>query len=178
MSRLNIVILVVSIIGGISLSAADHDLYRYSVSATGGFSINSSDTHLDNGLNLGLRYTQNVPTSYPWEVGAYQFSFDYSGDTDYNNGAGETSISRFGVNLLWFMDNQSEITPFLLAGTGLEFFSNEADNDDGLFGTIGGGVEYQIKGDLSFLAEGKWIYAGDNDSYFLTNFGIKYSFGQ
>jgi len=129
---------------------------------------------------MGTGFNSNLPTLSAWSIAAYQFAFDYSSDTDYDNGAGETSITRLGGNLLWYFDNPNEMTPFVMLGAGVQIFGNNgySDNDSGLFGSIGGGVEYQIQGDVSLVAEGKWLYAGDGDGYFLTNIGIKYSFGQ
>lgn len=161
-----------------SLNAADHALYTHSVESVGGFVLNSSNSHLDDNWNLGFRYQYNRDTYSPWDVDAIQFAFDYSGYTDYVNGAGDTHVYRFGGNMMWYADNESDFTPYVLFGAGLQLFNNEkGGEEDGAFATIGGGLEYQIRGDLSFVAEGKWDYAGDDGDYILGNFGIKYNFG-
>ncbi len=160
------------------LQAADHALYTHSVETVGGFVLNSSGSHLDDNWNLGFRYQYNRDTYSPWDIDAIQFAIDYSGNTDYVNGAGHTNVARFGGNLLWYADNESDLTPFVLLGAGVQFFNNEqGGEDDGMFATLGGGIEYQMRGDFSLVAEGKWDYAGDNGDYILGNFGIKYSFG-
>lgn len=161
-----------------SLQAADHALYTHSMEAVGGFALNSSDSNLDDNWNVGFRYNYNRDTYSPWDVDAFQFSFDYSGSTDYVNNAGSTHVYRFGGNLMWYADNESDFTPFVMLGGGVQLFNNESGGeDDGVFATVGGGLEYQMRGDFALVAEGKWNYAGSDGDYILGNFGIKYSFG-
>jgi len=162
----------------VSLEAADHSLYNHSVEIVGGYGFDSSATHLDDDWSFGFRYNYNMETYSMWEPGAFQFAFDYMWSDSYNNVALDTSVTRFGTNILWYADNDSDITPFLMVGGGLQFFSEERNgNEDGAFGTLGGGVEYQLRGDFSVMAEGKWMYAGSGHEHLLTNFGMKYSFG-
>jgi hypothetical protein len=169
---------LMALCAAVSLEAAEHALYTHSLEAVGGFALNSSDSKLDDNWNMGFRYNYNRDTYSNWDIGALQFSFDYSGSTDYVNGYGETSVYRFGSNLLWYADNESDITPYALIGVGAQFFDNESGGEeDGVFGTFGGGIEYQMRGDFSLMAEGKWLYAGDSGDYILGNFGVKYSFG-
>jgi len=161
----------------VAVVAADHDIYRYSVEATGSYVFNGGDLPLDNSAGWGLRYNYNRPTYNAWEIGAFQFAFDYSGEADYDGG-GDSSVSRWGVNALWYADNDSEMTPFALLGIGAQFFSGEEHGtQSGFFAAVGGGVEYQLRGDFSLLAEGKYLYGGD-ESALLTSVGVKYSFGQ
>ena len=161
----------------IGIQAADHDLYTHSIEVVGGYAFNSDDMNLKDGWDWGLRYNYNFSTVNPWEVGAVQFAFDYQFDEDYVGG-GSSSVYRWGANALWYADNPSDLTPFALLGLGAQFFSDEAHGtSDGLFAAIGGGVEYQLRGDFSILGEGKYLYGGD-ESAFLTSVGFKYSFGQ
>ena len=165
-----------AIVGG--LQAADHALYNHSIEGVGGFVLNSSDSKLDDNWNMGFRYQYNRDTYSKWDVDAIQFAFDYSGYTDYVNGAGDTNVYRFGGNLMWYADNESDFTPFALIGAGVQLFNNEKGGEnDGVFATIGGGVEYQLRGDVSLVTEGKWNYAGSEGDYILGNFGLKYNFG-
>jgi hypothetical protein len=160
-----------------SLQAADHDLYTHSVEAVGSYSFNDDDMYLKDGLGWGLRYNYNLPTLNFWEVGAIQLAFDYQFDQDYVGG-GSSAVYRWGVNALWYADNASEMTPYALLGVGAQFFTdNLHGTKDGAFAAIGGGVEYQLRGDFALFGEGKYLYSGD-ESALVTSIGIKYSFGQ
>ena len=171
---------VLLIILTLNLFGADHDLYDNSVAITGHYSFNNYDMDIKDSSGWGLRVTSNKTTQNFWEVGGYQLSFDYTTKSNYISiPDAKSNIYRFGGNLLWYFDNESPITPFALAGVGVEFFGDQRESvDNGVFGTLGGGVEYQLRGDLSVLAEGKWFYGGDVEQSFVTSFGVKYSFGQ
>ena len=169
-----------------SLFAADHNLYNHALSVAGGYAVNSSETRLDNEFTWGLRYSYNRSTvEGSVDVDAVQLTFDYSGDTIYQNPSkgvvdGKTDVYRLGVNALWYIENDSDFTPYLLLGAGVQFFEEDAarDSNNVFFAAIGAGVEYQLRGDFSVVAEGKEIFAGDDSSYFLGTVGVKYSFGQ
>ena len=175
-----------AVLATLSLSAADHNLYNHSLSLVGGYAVNSSESRLDNTSLLGLKYNYNRATvEGSVDIDAIQLTFDYSGDNVYQNPAkgiidGETNVYRLGVNALWYIENDSDFTPYLLLGAGVQFFEEDAagDSNNALFGSVGAGVEYQLRGDFSVLAEGKELFAGDDSSYFLGTVGIKYSFGQ
>jgi OOP family OmpA-OmpF porin len=162
------------------LFGADHDLYDRSIALTTHYSFNDYDMDIKDSGGWGFRYTSNKSTENFWEVGGYQLSFDYTSEADYISVPNaKSNIYRFGGNLLWYFDNDSQFTPFALVGAGIEIFGDaKRDLDNGIFGTVGGGVEYQLRGDLSFLAEGKWFYGGEEEESLVTSFGLKYSFGQ
>ena len=178
--------LLLAVLTTLSLSAADHNLYNHSLSIIGGYAINSSETRLDNELSWGLRYHYNRATvEGSVDVDAIEFAFDYSGDTLYQNPAkgivdGKTNIYRLGVNALWYVENDSDFTPYLLLGAGVQLLEEDAaeESNNALFAAVGAGVEYQLRGDFSVVAEGKAVFAGDDSSYFLGTAGVKYSFGQ
>ncbi len=178
--------LLLAILASISLFAADHNLYNSSLFLVGGYAINSSETNLDNDPSWGFRYNYNRATvEGNIDIDAIQFAFDYSGDTIFQNPTvgivdGETSVFRIGANALWYIENDSDFTPFVLLGVGFQGFGeNEAeDTNNAIFGTVGAGAEYQLRGDFSVVAEGKALFAGDDSTYFTTNVGFKYSFGQ
>jgi len=178
--------LFLALLASVSLFAADHNLYNHALSLAGGYAVNSSESRLDNAFLLGLKYNYNRATvEGSVDIDAIQLAFEYSGDTVYQNPAkgivdGETNVYRLGVNALWYIENDSDFTPYLLLGAGVQFFEEDAakDSNNALFAAIGAGVEYQLRGDFSVVAEGKAIFAGDDSSYFLGTVGVKYSFGQ
>jgi len=170
----------------LSLSAADHNLYNNAFAIVGGYAINSSESRLDNEASWGLRYHYNRATvEGSVDIDALELAFDYVGDGTYQNPAkgivdGQSNIYRIGANALWYMENDSDFTPYVLLGAGVQFFGEDAaeDANNALFGTVGVGMEYQLRGDFSVVAEGKGLFAGDEASYFLGSVGFKYSFGQ
>jgi hypothetical protein len=160
-----------------TLQAANHDLYQHSVELVGSYSFNSDDMLLKDNWGWGARYNYNITPSSMLVPGAFQFAFDYQFEEDYVGG-GSSSVYRWGANALWYADNPSDLTPFALLGMGAQFFSDERHGTgDGLFATLGAGVEYQLRGDFALVGEGKYLYGGDESS-FLTTVGFKYSFGQ
>ncbi len=175
-----------AILATLSLSAADHNLYNHALSLAGGYAVNSSESRLDNASLLGLRYNYNRATvEGSIDIDAIGLAFDYSGNAVYQNPAegivdGETNVYRLGINALWYIENDSDFTPYLLLGAGVQFFEEAAaeDSNNALFGSVGAGVEYQLRGDFSVVAEAKELFAGDDSNYFLGTVGIKYSFGQ
>jgi len=168
---------VLATLCAIGLQGADHDLYTHSVELVTGYTLNSDDMYLKDGSGWGARYNYNVTNNEFYEPGAIQVAFDYQFEQDYLGG-GSSSVYRLGTNALWYMDNPSEITPFALLGVGVQIFSNtEHGTYDGFYGALGGGVEYQLRGDTAIFGEGKYLYSGDESS-FITSVGIKYSFGQ
>ena len=178
--------LLLSVLVSISAFAADHNLYNNSAYVMGGFAINSAQSRLSNDFYWGVRYNFNRATvEGSIDVDAIQIAMDYTGDNIFQNPSkgivdGKTGIYRLGVNALWYIENDSDYTPFISAGVGAQLFSNSAARDDNnaLFAAIGGGVEYQLRGDFSVVGEIKDIYAGEKDTYVTTGIGIKYSFGQ
>lgn len=169
-----------------SIYAADNDLYNNSVSLTGGYSINTAESDLDNDTNIGMRYNYNRDTDEGTiDVDSIQFAYDHTGDDTYQNPSkgvkdGKTSIDRFGANAVWYIENDSDITPYALAGAGIQVLGDDPakDTNNVLFGAVGAGAEYQLRGDMSVVAEGKALFAGDNQAYLMSNVGFKYSFGQ
>ncbi len=178
--------LFLATLASVSVFAADHNLYNHSLEMLGGYAVNSTESRLDNASSLGLRYHYNRSTvEGSVDIDAVELAFDYSGNTVYQNPAkgivdGKTDIYRLGVNALWYMENDSDFTPYLLLGAGAQFFEEGAakDSNNALFAAVGAGVEYQLRGDFSVVAEAKGIFAGDDSSYFLGSVGLKYSFGQ
>lgn len=175
-----------AVLASVSLFAADHNLYNHSLELVGGYAVNSAESRLDNESSLGLRYHYNRSTvEGSVDIDAIEFAFDYSGNTVYQNPAkgivdGKTDLYRVGINALWYVENDTDYTPYLLLGAGAQFFEESAakDSNNALFAAVGVGVEYQLRGDFSVVAEAKGIFAGDDSSYFLGNVGVKYSFGQ
>jgi len=169
-----------------SLFGANHSLYKNSFSVVGGYTINSTESELSNNTSWGIRLNYNRDTPPDTiDMDAFQFTFDYGGDTAYHNSdkgisGGDTGIFRVGANALWYWDNDYDLTPYFLAGFGVQVFGEDdvSDNNSIFFGTVGIGAEYQIRGDFALVAEAKTMLTANDTYYTAGSVGFKYSFGQ
>jgi hypothetical protein len=160
-----------------SLFAADNDLYDNSMSLNIGYGSTSVDPASYSGVLYGFQFNRNLNTSEgTWNLDALQFAVDYA---NLNTTAREYTI-RLGSNALWYVENNSDWTPFVKVGLGLQFFAGTSAIDLGnhFFGTLGVGLEYQVRGDTAIIGEftDHISAAGENSMRLAT--GIKYSFGQ
>jgi len=171
--------LISAILSGL-LFAGDHDMYPNSVAITLGYSSNSKGTGFENSSVHGIRYNQNIFNASPFAVDAYQVSLDLA-SPEYLSSDGSTTQLRLGGNMLWYLDNQSNMTPFFLLGAGFSYITEldpKADQKSlSLYSNIGGGVEFQIRDDIAFFGEAKYIYEDPKRKYLNTNVGVKFSFG-
>ncbi len=161
------------------VSAGDHDMYPQDITAVVGYQTNSRASNLENTMIHGLRYNQNIYNSSPWAIDAYQVALDIASNVAYLDREQTTSIFRLGGNLLWTMDNESNLTPFILLGAGLNLVTNPQGDQSGLslFTNVGGGVELDIRNDIALVGEMKYIYQDPNKQSFNTNIGLKFRFG-
>jgi len=174
-------IILSSLIAFTALSAADHDMYPNSIIGFIGRSLTSSSNNLEDSTIHGFRYNQNIynaPNSF--SIDSYQIAFDAGAAVGYKDNDEDTYFFRLGGNLLWYLDNQSNLTPFVLLGAGVSYFSNPQDPQTSfsLFTNAGGGVEMQIRNDMALVGEAKYIYEGPDRRSFNTNVGFKFSFGE
>lgn len=178
--------IILASLATVSLFGANHSLYKNSFEVVGGYTINSTESELSNNTSWGIRLNVNRDTPPDTiDMDAFQFTFDYSGDTEYHNSeiglsSGDTGIFRVGANAMWYWDNDYDLTPYAIAGFGMQMFGEDDVNDNNsiFFGTLGLGVEYQVRGDFSLVAEAKTMLTA-NDTYYTTgSLGVKYSFGQ
>jgi hypothetical protein len=160
-----------------SLFAADNDLYDNSISLNIGYGSTTADPASWSGVHYGLQVNRNLNTSEgPWNIDALQFALDYA---NLNSTEREYAV-RLGSNALWYVENNSDWTPFVKLGLGLQFFAGTSDVELGnhFFGTLGAGLEYQVRGDTAIIGEltDHMSATGENTVRLAT--GIKYSFGQ
>lgn len=161
----------------VSLYGADNDLYDNSVSLTMGYASTSTTLATYSGANYGLQINRNLNTSEGvWNIDALQFSLTYANlDTTARDYA-----LRLGSNALWYVENNSDWTPYVKGGVGVQFFSGTEKIDVGnhFYGTLGAGMEYLLRGDTSLFAEvtDHLSASGENTVRLLA--GIQYSFGQ
>ena len=163
-----------------ALSAASHDMYPNAVTATFGRNMTTSSNNLESTTIHGLRYDQNIyNATNGFSIDAYQVALDFGSNIGYKDSTETTGFMRLGGNLLWYVDTQSNMTPFVLLGAGFSYYTNPKDPYSALslYTNAGGGVEFQIRNDIALVGEAKYIYEGPKRESVNTNIGLKFSFG-
>ncbi len=161
----------------VSLYAADNDLYNNSISLNLGYGLTTAETTAYSGALYGFQFNCNLNTlDEAWRLDAWQLAVDY---VKLNTTARDYTV-RIGVNGLWYFENYTEWTPFVKMGAGLQITSGteELPVGDYLIGTLGGGIEYQIRGDTSLIGEWTDHMTATGENSVRLAAGIKYSFGQ
>ena len=161
----------------VSLYGADNDLYDNAVSLNVGYASTSATSASYSGVNYGLQVNRNLNTSEgTWNVDALQFSLTYA---NLNTAARDYAL-RLGSNALWYIENYSDWTPYIKAGVGLQFVSGTEEIAVGnhFYGTLGAGMEYQLRGDTSLLGEVTDHLSASGENTVRLAAGVKYSFGQ
>lgn len=162
-----------------TLNAADPSLYPSSVSMMAGYSIYSAESKLNNNHAYSFRFTENDFGVDNFGLGAFQLALDYTPDIAYKNSSETTTSVKFGPNLLWYMGNSSEFTPYLLIGLGLEHISNPIGyNSIDFYANGGVGIEYQLRNDIALVGETKYSYSEPTRKGTTTSLGVKFSFGE
>jgi len=173
-------VLLSSLVALTVLSAANHDMYPNAISATFGRSMTGDSNNLESATIHGLRYDQNIyNATNGFSIDAYQVSMDFGSNIGYKDSDETTSFLRLGGNLLWYVDTQSNMTPFILLGAGFSYYTNPQDpySSLSLYSNAGGGVEFQIRNDIAIVGEAKYMYEGPDRESVNTNVGLKFSFG-
>ncbi len=170
------ILFAVLLIAGLA-NAADNDLYDNSILLNIGYGSNATETYTYTGAVYGFWLNQNLNASYSaWKVDALQFAVEYA---KLNTTAREYAL-RIGANAVWYVENMSDWTPFVKTGLGLQYISGTEDIAAGnyFFGTLGAGIEYQLRGDTAVVGEfvDHISFAGENNMRL--SVGLKYSFGQ
>jgi len=162
-----------------TINAADPSLYPSSVTMMGGYTMFSQKSKLNNNHSYSFRFTQNDFGVDNFGLGAFQLALDYTPDIPYKNSSDTTTSVKFGPNLLWYLNNSSEFTPYLLLGAGLEHISNPIGyNTIDLYANGGFGVEYQIRNDIAVVGEAKYSYSEPTRKGTTASMGLKFSFGE
>jgi len=163
-----------------NVNAADPSLYPSSVTLMMGYTIYSQDCEINSNHSYSFRFTQNDFGVDNFGLGAFQLALDYTPDIPYKTLNEQTSSIKFGPNLLWYLDNTSDVTPYLLFGLGLEHLSNPQSGFSTLdfYANAGAGAEYMLRDDISLVGEAKYSYSDPKRKGTTVSCGVKFSFGQ
>jgi len=146
-----------------SLQAAEHDLYSTSVGLRTGYLFSGE---LGDGVSTGGYIQKNLPDQsldQSFFPNAFRISFDRTFDDS----------SLLGVEAIRYFDNDSPWTPYAGVGAGIQF----SGEGDGAALTLLGGLEYQVRGDLSVGSELRYQHDNHGRDGALITGGVRYSFG-
>ena len=161
----------------VSLHAADNDLYDNSISVNIGYGSTAATAATYSGVIYGFQFNRNLNTSEgAWNLDALQLAVDYA---TLNTAARDYAV-RIGLNGLWYIENYTEWTPYVKVGVGVQVTGGTASVPAGdyLFATLGGGLEYQLRGDTSLVGEFTDHITASGENSMRLAAGIKYSYGQ
>jgi hypothetical protein len=153
------------------LFAADNDLYDNGMSLDIGY----RGVGIDSGLLYGFRFDRNLNTSEgTFNLDAMQFVTEY---IQLNTIKNDYAVC-LGGNALWYIENDEDWMPYLKIGLGTQVIVGKVATNASLYGTLGAGIEYQMRPDTSFVLDVADHYTSDKINNLKASIGLKYSFGQ
>jgi len=171
--------LFLSLVTVISLaSAADHNLYPNSYYLFANYDGNSNTSNVDNSYSFDIRFNQNNMHFDYFNIDTIQYAMEFTPTLKYLDGSGTTSSFKGGVNLLWYLDNPSPFSLYLLGGVGLKYVNNPKDPQTliGVYTNGAVGLEYNIRNDIAIVGEKKFTYESQDKKTYSTSLGLRYSF--
>jgi len=160
-----------------SLYAADNNLYDNSVAVTVGHITTQTDAKSYSGACFGIQVNRNLNSADgSRNIDALQFTYDYA-DLDT---PGRDYAIFLGTNALWYLENNQAWTPFFKLGMGIKLGPTDTASrfGDHFFATFGAGLEYLMRGDVSWMAELTDHASVSDENTVRLSMGLKYSFGQ
>jgi OOP family OmpA-OmpF porin len=140
-----------------------------------------SDLNIEREKNIGLR-AQCKKNMKEFSFGGLTKELAISRNiskVDYKTtGAGNTNMTRLGINAILNFNTDGKLVPYALLGLGKEFVSNEkSENDDDGFYNYGVGIKYPIN-NYAFRLEAQQIEHFDKDGDRFGIFaGLAFGFG-
>jgi hypothetical protein len=157
--------------------AADHNLYPNSYYLFVNYNSNPSESNLDDSYSFDIRFNQNNMQFSNFSIDTLQYVMEYSNLT-YLNSGNTTSSFKGGANVLWYLDNPSPFTLYLLAGVGMKYVNNPEDPQSliGIYTNAAVGLEYNVRNDIAIVGEKKFTYESSEKKSYSTSLGLRYSF--
>jgi len=159
-------------------TAADHNLYPNSYYLFVNYDNNSNESALGNSYSYGLRYNQNDIQFSNFSIDTLQYAMEYTPSAKYVASGKTTAIFKGGMNILWYLDNPSPFSLYLLGGAGLKYVNYQEDPQTiiSIYTNIAAGFEYNLRNDIAIVAEKKFTYEGAEKKTYSTSLGFRYSF--
>ncbi len=159
-------------------TAADHNLYPNSYYMFMSYNTFSADSDLVGGsYSYDIRFNQNNIQFENFSIDTLQYVMEYTPSAKYSSGE-ETSFFKGGANLLWYLDNPSPFTLYLLGGVGLKYTNNPKGVQTSMapYTNVAAGLEYNIRNDIAIVGEKKFTYESTSKKEYTTSLGFRYSF--
>ena len=159
-------------------TAADHNLYPNSYYLFVNYDNNSNESNLGNSYSYDIRYNQNDIQFSNFSIDTLQYAMEYTPSVKYLDSGNTTNIFKGGMNILWYLDNPSPFSLYLLGGVGLKYVSTQEEPQSliGVYTNVAAGFEYNIRNDIAVVAEKKFTYEGSDKKSYSTSLGFRYSF--
>ncbi len=160
------------------LFAADHNLLPNSYYLFVSHNSFSNASNVQSAYSFDIRFNQNDIQFANFSIDTLQYVLEYTPSVKYVNTNKETGFIKGGANLLWYLDNPSPFTMYLLGGVGLKYVNNPVDPQTLIdaYTNAAVGFEYNIRSDIAVVAEKKFTYEGANKKEYSTSLGFRYSF--
>ena len=159
-------------------NAADHNLYPNSYYLFVNYDNNSNGSNVGNSYSFDIRFNQNDIQFSNFSIDTLQYVLEYTPNLTYLSSGNKTSSWKGGANLLWYLDNPSPFSLYLLGGVGLKYVNNPEDPQTliGVYTNAAVGFEYNIRNDIAVVAEKKFTYENSDKKTYTTSLGFRYSF--
>ena len=159
-------------------SGADHNLYPNSYYLFVNYDNNSKESNLDNSYSYDIRYNQNDIQFSNFSIDTLQYAMEITPSVNYLGTGNKTAIFKGGVNILWYLDNPSPFSMYMLGGVGLKYVNKQEDPQSmiGAYTNLAAGLEYNIRNDIAVVAEKKITFEGSSKKTNSTSLGFRYSF--
>ncbi len=152
--------------------------YKYSVTPMFGGIEPFTKEYLDNATSLGARLGYNIDSKQTLELG-----YDFMDSIDYKDmvPGRDTDAHQITANYLYhFMEAGDRIRPYLLAGVGVEDFTNNlAGLKDGGIGNVGLGLKLLLTEAIALRLEARdFIRFSDGGNTLAYTAGLAFPFGE
>ncbi|WP_457595290.1 OmpA family protein [Hydrogenimonas sp.] len=152
--------------------------YKYSVTPMFGGTEPFTKEYLDNGTSLGARLGYNIDTRQTVELG-----YDFFDSIDYKDmvPGRDTDAHQITANYLYhFMEPGERVRPYLLAGLGVEDFTNNLSGlKDGGIGNVGLGLKVLLTEAIDLRLEARdFIRFSDGGHTLAYTAGLAFPFGK
>ncbi len=159
-------------------NTADHNLYPNSYYLFVNYDNHSNRSNVGNSYSFAIRFNQNNIQFSNFSIDTLQYVLEYTPHLQYLDSGNKTRTLKGGANILWYFDNPSPFSLYLLGGGGLKYVNNPEDPQTlmGIYANAAIGFEYNLRSDIAVVAEKKLTYENSDKKTYSTSLGFKYSF--
>jgi len=101
--------------------AADHNLYPNSYYIFVNYNGSSSESNINNTYSFDIRFNKNDIQFSNFSIDTLQYVMEYTPNMKYTDSGHKASSFKGGANILWYLDNPSPFSLYLLGGVGMKY---------------------------------------------------------